>query len=87
MGKTAMGYRGTGSFDLMEKPLRFLHKQHEDILQADLFSALINGFRIPLPTSVFWAWVQGTLSQVGTRLSCLNLSNLIPCQGDVLEAP
>ena len=55
MGKTAMGYRGIGSLDRMKKPLRFLHKQHEDILQADPFSALISGFRIPLPTSVFWA--------------------------------
>ena len=71
MGKTVMDYRGIGSLDLMEEPLRFLHKQHEDILQADLFSALINGFRIPLPTSVFWAWVQGALSQVGTRFILL----------------
>ena len=55
MGIAVMDYRGIGSLDLMEEPLRFLHKQHEDILQADLFSALINGFRILLPTSVFWA--------------------------------
>ena len=69
MGKTTMGYRGIGSLDLMEEPLRFLHKQHEDVLQADLFSALINGFPSPYPLQ---------FSGHGYKVLCLQLGHAYP---------